>query len=83
MVNLKDSERQGEESGRYEVERKAEKRCKCESEIGEDDQAVMKRNGAFPSEATQECASFVFLIFWEGGEVENEKVGKSKSGEWQ
>lgn len=78
MIDLEGGEGQGEEGGRDDVESKAEERRERECEVGEGDQAVVERNGAFPGEAAEECAALVFLVVGKGGEVEDEKVGEGK-----
>ena len=41
----------------------------------------MKRNGALPGEAAEQGAALVFLIFGEGGEVDDEEIGECQNGE--
>ena len=81
MKNLKDGERQREKSRSNQVESKTKQRHEGEHQIGKDDEAVMEWNSPLPGEATEQGATFVFLIIWEGDEITNEKIGECQNRE--
>lgn len=81
MDDLKDGEWKREEGGPDQVEGKAEHGRKRESDVSKYDKAVMKRHSAFPCEAAQERAAFVFLVFGKGCEIDDQKICQRQCGE--
>jgi len=83
LKNLKDGERQREKSRSNQVESKTKQRHEGEHQIGEDDETMMEWNGSFPGEATEQGATFVFLVFREGNEITNKEIGECQNRERQ
>ena len=60
----------------------AEQWCDGKDDVGKNNQAVMQRHGALPSETAQKCGALIFLVGRKRYKVEDQKICEGKRGQW-
>ena len=76
LVNLKKGKREGEKGRREDIERKVDSGHGKQKNISEQDEDMMQRHDAFPTEAREKGDTLIFLILRKGLEIKHDEISK-------